>query len=36
MPLLYELDAYLRLIRHEYLGDREQVHKVIETVANVN
>jgi 2,3-bisphosphoglycerate-dependent phosphoglycerate mutase len=33
-PLLYELDARLRPIRHEYLGDPEQVHKAIEAVAH--
>jgi len=33
-PLLYELDAQLRPIRHEYLGDPEQVRKAIEAVAH--
>jgi 2,3-bisphosphoglycerate-dependent phosphoglycerate mutase len=34
MPLLYELDAQLQSIRHEYLGDPEQVRKAIEAVAH--
>jgi 2,3-bisphosphoglycerate-dependent phosphoglycerate mutase len=34
MPLLYELDAQLQPIRHEYLGDPEQVRKAIEAVAH--
>ena len=34
MPLLYELDDHLRPIRHEYLGDPEQVRKAIEAVAH--
>jgi len=33
-PLLYELDAQLRPIRHEYLGDPEQVRKAFEAVAH--
>jgi 2,3-bisphosphoglycerate-dependent phosphoglycerate mutase len=33
-PLLYELDARLRQIRHEYVGDSEQVRKAIEAVAH--
>jgi 2,3-bisphosphoglycerate-dependent phosphoglycerate mutase len=33
MPLLYELDDNLRPIRHEYLGDPEQVRKAQEAVA---
>ena len=32
-PLLYELDSDLRSIRHEYLGDPEQVRKAQEAVA---
>ncbi|HEU4390388.1 MAG TPA: 2,3-diphosphoglycerate-dependent phosphoglycerate mutase [Blastocatellia bacterium] len=34
MPLMYELDDQLRPLRHEYLGDPEQVRKAIEAVAN--
>jgi 2,3-bisphosphoglycerate-dependent phosphoglycerate mutase len=34
MPLLYELDPHLRPIRHEYLGDPEEVRKAIEAVAH--
>ena len=33
MPLLYELDDHLKPIRHEYLGDPEQVRQAIEAVA---
>jgi 2,3-bisphosphoglycerate-dependent phosphoglycerate mutase len=33
MPLLYELDSDLRSLRHEYLGDSEQVRKAQEAVA---
>ena len=33
VPLLYELDRDLRPIRHEYLGDPEQVRKAQEAVA---
>ncbi|HJZ55283.1 MAG TPA: 2,3-diphosphoglycerate-dependent phosphoglycerate mutase [Gemmataceae bacterium] len=33
VPLVYELDAELRPIRHEYLGDTEQVRKAQEAVA---
>jgi 2,3-bisphosphoglycerate-dependent phosphoglycerate mutase len=33
IPLLYELDDHLRPIRHEYLGDAEQVRQAIEAVA---
>ena len=33
MPLLYELDDHLKHIRHEYLGDPEQVRQAIEAVA---
>jgi 2,3-bisphosphoglycerate-dependent phosphoglycerate mutase len=33
VPLLYELDAELRPLRHEYLGDPEQVRKAQEAVA---
>jgi 2,3-bisphosphoglycerate-dependent phosphoglycerate mutase len=32
-PLLYELDDNLRPIRHEYLGDPEQIRKAQEAVA---
>jgi 2,3-bisphosphoglycerate-dependent phosphoglycerate mutase len=34
VPLLYELDAQLRPIRHEYLGDPQQVRKAVEAVAH--
>jgi 2,3-bisphosphoglycerate-dependent phosphoglycerate mutase len=34
MPLQYELDDHLRPIRHEYLGDPEQVRQAIEAVAH--
>ena len=34
IPLMYELDAELRPIRHEYLGDPEQVRKAIDVVAH--
>jgi 2,3-bisphosphoglycerate-dependent phosphoglycerate mutase len=33
VPLVYELDGDLRPIRHEYLGDPEQVRKAQEAVA---
>jgi 2,3-bisphosphoglycerate-dependent phosphoglycerate mutase len=33
VPLLYELDEELRPLRHEYLGDPEQVRKAQEAVA---
>jgi 2,3-bisphosphoglycerate-dependent phosphoglycerate mutase len=33
VPLVYELDPDLRPIRHEYLGDAEQVRKAQEAVA---
>jgi 2,3-bisphosphoglycerate-dependent phosphoglycerate mutase len=33
IPLMYELDDHLRPIRHEYLGDPDQVRKAIESVA---
>ena len=33
VPLLYELDDELRPLRHEYLGDAEQVRKAQEAVA---
>jgi 2,3-bisphosphoglycerate-dependent phosphoglycerate mutase len=33
VPLLYELDRDLRPIRHEYLGDAEQIRKAQEAVA---
>jgi 2,3-bisphosphoglycerate-dependent phosphoglycerate mutase len=33
VPLLYELDGDLRPIRHEYLGDAEQIRKAQEAVA---
>jgi 2,3-bisphosphoglycerate-dependent phosphoglycerate mutase len=33
-PLLYELDDHLKPIRHEYLGDPEQVRQAIEGVAH--
>lgn len=34
MPLVYELDAGLRPIKSEYLGDPEKVKKAMEAVAN--
>ena len=34
IPLVYELDDHLQPIRHEYLGDPEQVRKAIEAVAH--
>jgi 2,3-bisphosphoglycerate-dependent phosphoglycerate mutase len=34
MPLLYELDDHLKPIRHEYLGDPEQVRQAVEAVAH--
>jgi 2,3-bisphosphoglycerate-dependent phosphoglycerate mutase len=34
MPLVYELDADLRPIKSEYLGDPEKVKKAMEAVAN--
>ena len=34
IPLMYELDAQLRPIRHEYLGDPEQVRRAVEAVAH--
>jgi 2,3-bisphosphoglycerate-dependent phosphoglycerate mutase len=33
VPLVYELDDQLRPIRHEYLGDAEQIRKAQEAVA---
>jgi 2,3-bisphosphoglycerate-dependent phosphoglycerate mutase len=33
VPLLYELDENLKPIRHEYLGDAEQIRKAQEAVA---
>jgi 2,3-bisphosphoglycerate-dependent phosphoglycerate mutase len=33
VPLVYELDSSLRPIRHEYLGDAEQIRKAQEAVA---
>src|SRR5262245_36896405 len=33
VPLVYELDGDLRPIRHEYLGDAEQIRKAQEAVA---
>ena len=33
VPLVYELDAELRPVRHEYLGDAEQIRKAQEAVA---
>jgi 2,3-bisphosphoglycerate-dependent phosphoglycerate mutase len=33
VPLLYELDDNLRALRHEYLGDPEQVRQAQEAVA---
>jgi 2,3-bisphosphoglycerate-dependent phosphoglycerate mutase len=34
MPLVYELDDKLHPLRHEYLGDPEQVRKAMEAVAH--
>jgi 2,3-bisphosphoglycerate-dependent phosphoglycerate mutase len=34
MPLVYELDANLKPIKHYYLGDEESVRKAMESVAN--
>lgn len=34
IPLVYELDESLKPIRHYYLGDPEQVKKMMEAVAN--
>jgi len=34
VPLVYELDDRLRPIRHQYLGDADQVRKAQEAVAN--
>lgn len=34
VPLVYELDDQLRPMRHEYLGDPEQVRRAIEAVAS--
>jgi 2,3-bisphosphoglycerate-dependent phosphoglycerate mutase len=33
VPLVYELDAQLKPIRHEYLGDADQIRKAQEAVA---
>jgi 2,3-bisphosphoglycerate-dependent phosphoglycerate mutase len=33
IPLVYELDAHLRPLKHEYLGDPEAVRKAAEAVA---
>ncbi|MBI2313123.1 MAG: 2,3-diphosphoglycerate-dependent phosphoglycerate mutase [Betaproteobacteria bacterium] len=34
IPLVYELDAQLKPLRHYYLGDEEQVAKAVQAVAN--
>jgi 2,3-bisphosphoglycerate-dependent phosphoglycerate mutase len=34
IPLMYELDDHLQPIRHEYLGDPDQVRQAIEAVAH--
>jgi len=34
IPLLYELDDELHPLRHEFLGDPEQVRKAMEAVAH--
>jgi 2,3-bisphosphoglycerate-dependent phosphoglycerate mutase len=34
MPLVYELDAELKPIKHYYLGDPEEVKKAMDSVAN--
>jgi len=34
VPLIYELDAYLKPIKHYYLGDHEAVQAAIKAVAN--
>ena len=34
MPLVYELDANLKPIKHYYLGDQEAIAAAINSVAN--
>ena len=34
IPLVYELDADLQPIRHEYLGDPEEIGRAMNAVAN--
>jgi 2,3-bisphosphoglycerate-dependent phosphoglycerate mutase len=34
IPLVYELDADLKPVKHYYLADEETVRKALETVAN--
>jgi 2,3-bisphosphoglycerate-dependent phosphoglycerate mutase len=34
MPLIYELNAELKPVKHYYLGDPEEVRKAMESVAN--
>ncbi|MCX7987268.1 MAG: 2,3-diphosphoglycerate-dependent phosphoglycerate mutase [Bacteroidales bacterium] len=34
VPLVYELDAQLKPIKHYYLGDQEAIRKAMESVAN--
>ena len=34
MPLVYELDAQLKPLKHYYLGDPESVKKAMDAVAN--
>jgi 2,3-bisphosphoglycerate-dependent phosphoglycerate mutase len=34
IPLIYELDAELKPIKHYYLGDEEEVQKAMQAVAN--
>ena len=34
IPLVYELDDELHPLRHQYLGDPEQVRKAMEAVAH--
>jgi 2,3-bisphosphoglycerate-dependent phosphoglycerate mutase len=34
VPLVYELDADLKPVKHYYLGDDEAIKKAMEAVAN--
>jgi len=34
MPLVYELDANLKPIKHYYLGDADEIAKAMDAVAN--
>lgn len=33
-PLVYELDDFLQPVRHYYLGDKEEIRRATESVAN--